>query len=64
MSTDKANYGGGNKGSGLHSGLKTHSPPVDDKSRAPIGSKHPTTDSGANRSEPSKQSPTLGPRTA
>jgi hypothetical protein len=34
----------GNGAGFLHEGLKTHSPPVQDKSRAPIGSKHPTVD--------------------
>ncbi len=58
-----ANYSGGKKG-GLLEGLKTHSPPVQDKSRRPIGESHPNVDSGANRSEPSKQDPTIGPRTA
>ena len=63
MSTMKANYGGGKRG-GLMEGLKTRSPPVDDFSRRPIGSKFPSVDSNPNRSEPSKQQPTVGPRTA
>jgi len=63
MSTDKANYGGGKRG-GLLDGLKTRSPSVDDASRKPIGSKYASVDSNPNRSEPSKQQPTVGPRTA
>ena len=61
--SDKANYGGG-KRDNLLSGLKTHSPSVNDKSRSPIGSKYPTTDTDACRKEPSKQDATIGPRTA
>ncbi len=60
MSTKSANYGGGKKG-GLLSGLKTRSPSVDDASRKPKGG---SVDAGATRSEPSKQNPTIGPRTA
>ena len=63
MSTMKADYSGG-KTSGLLKGLKTRSPPVQDKSRKPIGESHSNVDSGANRSEPSVQQPTIGPRTA
>lgn len=58
--TMKANYGGGKKG-GLHSGLKTRSPSVDDASRKPKGG---SVNNGATRSEPSKQQPTVGPRSA
>jgi len=58
-----SNYGGGKRGN-LLEGMKTKSPSVNDKSRVPIGSKYPSVDTGANRSEPSKQSPTIGPRTA
>ena len=50
------------EGKGLHSGLKTRSPPVDDKSRQLPRS--PSVNDGAVRSEPSKQQPTIGPRTA
>jgi hypothetical protein len=60
MSTEKANYSGGKKG-GLLKGLKTRSPSVDDASRKPHGG---SVNEGATRSEPSKQQPTLGPRTA
>ena len=60
MATAKANYGGGKKG-GLMKGLKTRSPSVDDASRKPHGE---NINEGAVRSEPSKQSPTIGPRTA
>ena len=60
MSTAKANYGGGKKG-GLLSGLTTRSPSVDDASRKIKGG---SVNDGATRSEPSKQQPTLGPRTA
>lgn len=61
---DKANYGGGHRG-GILSGLKTKSPSVNDKSRDAIGKCYPTSvDSNPNRSEPSKQEPTIGPRTA
>jgi hypothetical protein len=63
MATMKATYSGGKSG-GLLKGLKTMSPPVNDKSRRPIGESHPNVDSGANRSEPSVQQPTIGPRTA
>ena len=63
MSTDKANYKGG-QGS-LHEGLKTHSPPVYDSSRAPIGSKHPDVNEGAVRKDVGEVKPsTIGPRTA
>ena len=58
--TMKANYSGGKKG-GLLSGLKTRSPSVDDASRKPKGG---DVNSGATRSEPSKQQPTVGPRSA
>jgi len=51
---------GGKKG-GLLKGLKTRSPSVDDASRKPHGE---NINEGAVRSEPSKQSPTIGPRTA
>ena len=60
MSTSKANYSGGKKG-GLLSGLKTRSPSVDDASRKPRGGR---VNDGATRREPSKQQPTVGPRTA
>lgn len=63
MSTMKESYSGGKRGN-LLEGLKTRSPSVNDKSRPPIGNKYPTVDTGANRSEPSKQDPTIGPRTA
>jgi hypothetical protein len=51
------------KGGGgtLLKGLKTRSPSVDDASRKPKGG---SVNDGATRSEPSKQQPTLGPRTA
>lgn len=63
MAKDKADYKGG-QGS-MHEGLKTNSPPVYDESRKPIGSKHPTVDEGANRSEVGEVSPaSIGPRTA
>jgi hypothetical protein len=64
MATDKANYGG--KQSGMHEGLKTKSPPVNDSSRRPIGSVHSTSvdakdrPDGVGEVKPS----TLGPRTA
>ena len=60
---DKANYSGGKSGN-LHEGLKTRSPPVNDKSRSPIGSKYPTVDTGAVRDGVAATPPTLGPRTA
>jgi hypothetical protein len=60
MATDGANYGGGKKGR-LQEGLKTRSPPVDDASRKPKGGH---VDDSPTRSEPSKQQPTVGPRTA
>lgn len=60
MATAKANYGGGKKG-GMLKGLKTRSPSVDDASRKPHGG---NVGDNPNRSEPSKQQPTLGPRTA
>ena len=60
MSTMKANYSGGKKG-GLLNGLKTRSPSVDDASRKIKGG---SVNDGATRSEPSKQNPTIGPRTA
>jgi hypothetical protein len=63
MATMKEEYRGGKKG-GMLAGLKTRNPPVNDKSRRPIGESHPSVDSGANRSEPSVQPPTIGPRTA
>lgn len=63
MATMKEDYKGGKKGN-LLEGLKTMSPPVQDKSRRPIGEKFPNVDSGANRSEPSPHEPTIGPRTA
>lgn len=53
--------GGGNSGGSILKGLKTKSPSVDDASRKPKGG---DVNSGATRSEPSKQSPTLGPRCA
>ena len=52
--------------SGLHEGLKTHSPSVDDSSRRPIGSVHTTSvdaedrPGGVGEVTPS----TIGPRTA
>ena len=49
------------KGKGLLAGLKTHSPSVDDASRK-LGTRSVNAD--ATRSSPSKQSPTIGPRTA
>ncbi len=52
------------KGSGggtLLKGLKTKSPSVDDASRKPKGG---SVNDGATRSEPSKQQPTVGPRSA
>lgn len=49
------------KGGLLKAGLKTKQPSVDDASRKPKGG---SVDSGATRSEPSKQSPTIGPRSA
>ena len=53
------------KGSGyMHEGLKTKSPSVNDKSRAPIGSKHPHVDKDACRSGAAETPPTIGPRTA
>ncbi|MDE1868112.1 MAG: hypothetical protein KGI08_10450 [Thaumarchaeota archaeon] len=52
------------KRTGLKEGLRTRSAPVDDKSRPPIGSKYPSVDSNPNRKEPSKEEPTIGPRTA
>jgi hypothetical protein len=48
-------------GKSILSGLKTHSPSVDDKSRTPKGG---NVKDGALRSEPSKQDATIGPRTA
>jgi len=60
---DKANYGGG-KRDNLLGGLKTRSPYCHDASNKPIGSKYPSVDTDANRKEPSKQDPTVGPRTA
>ena len=60
---DKANYSGGKSG-GLLKGLKTHSPPVNDASRKPIGDGHSSTDTGANRDSVAKTPPTLGPRSA
>jgi len=63
MSTMKANYSGGKTG-GLLKGLKTMSPPAQDKSRKPIGESHPNVDSGANRSETAPTPATIGPRTA
>jgi hypothetical protein len=59
--TAKANYGGGNKGGSVLAGLKTRSPPVEDASRKIRGGH---VDSGAVRSEPSKQPATIGPRCA
>ncbi len=60
---DKANYSGGQ--SSLHEGLKTRSPPVNDSSRKPIGSMHPSVDEGAVRKEVGEVKPsTIGPRTA
>ena len=54
----------GNEG-GFHAGMERHNPPESDPSRAPIGTKHPTVDEGANRSEVGQVNPpTLGPRTA
>lgn len=46
----------------LHGGLKTRSPPVDDKSRDLP--RRPSVDDGAVRKEPSVEPPTIGPRTA
>jgi len=63
MATDKANYGG--KQSGMHEGLKTNSPSVNDKSRAPIGSVHTTSVNAKDRDGVGEQKPaTIGPRTA
>ena len=62
MAKDKANYSGG-QGS-MHEGLKTHSPPVYDSSRKPIGSKHPTVNEGAVRDGVAATPSTIGPRTA
>ena len=63
MSTMKESYGGGKTGK-LLDGLKTREPRTEDKSRRPIGEMYSSVDTGANRSEPSKQPPTIGPRTA
>jgi hypothetical protein len=52
------------KRGGILAGLKTKSLPAEDASRAPIGKKHPSVDTGANRSEPSGHTPTIGPRSA
>lgn len=49
------------KGGLLKAGLKTKSPSVDDASRKPKGG---SVNDGTVRSEPSKQQPTVGPRTA
>jgi hypothetical protein len=55
----------GGKQGYMHEGLKTHSPPVYDESRKPIGSMHPDVDSEATRSEVGEVTPaTVGPRTA
>jgi hypothetical protein len=52
--------------SGLHEGLKTHSPPVDDSSRRPIGSVHTTSVDVEDRPfGVAEVTPaTIGPRTA
>jgi hypothetical protein len=63
MSTMKESYGGGKHGKALE-GMVTHNPKAEDKSRAPIGEKYAHVDTGAVRSEPSKQDPTIGPRSA
>ena len=60
---NEANYAGGKKGNILE-GLKTRSPPVEDKSRREIGSTMPNVDSNPNRSKPGEQAPTIGPRSA
>lgn len=52
---------GGYPHADLKKGLKTRSPSVDDASRKPHGG---SVNDGATRSEPSKQQPTVGPRTA
>lgn len=60
---DKANYGG--KQSGLHEGLKTHSPPVNDSSRKELRSAHSTSVDAKDRDGVAEVRPaTLGPRTA
>ncbi len=49
------------KGKGILAGLTTKNPSVDDASRKPKGG---SVNDGATRSEPSKQQPTVGPRSA
>ena len=56
----KATNSGGKHG-GLHEGLTTKSPSVDDSSRKVKGG---SVNDGATRSEPSKADSTIGPRTA
>lgn len=60
MATMKANYGGGKKGT-LLKGLSTRSPSVNDASRTPKGG---SVNNDATRDGPSKQDPTVGPRSA
>jgi len=63
MSTMKESYGGGKHGKALE-GMKTKEPKTEDKSRRPIGEMYQNVDTGAVRSEPSKQDPPIGPRAA
>ena len=63
MATDKANYG--DKQSGMHEGLKTRSPPVNDSSRKELRSAHSTSVDAKDRNGVGEVSPaTIGPRTA
>lgn len=53
-----------NKG-GFHAGMTRTNPPETDSSRSPIGTKYPTVEKGAVRTEVGQVVPsTLGPRTA